>query len=117
MWQRLTMPALGCLLLFGYFWSGAVAKLWLMTARPDMGGTLAEPQMRLPRGQFRPGINMGFGQLMSLYGPLPMARLLGPGAAAFLEGLGVGLDPLDEQYDRRRERALTRAVRVRFLNP
>src|SRR5258708_7958153 len=117
MLRRLKAIALGCLILFGYFWSGAAAKLWLLNSEPAGYAMPADLHARAFRGQPLLGIDAGFKAFMSVYGPVPLGPFLGPGTGAFLSGLGAGLDPGDASYDERRRQALERNLHIRAFNP
>jgi hypothetical protein len=117
MGRRLKSLLIGALVLFAYFWSGAVAKMWLLTTTPVGGGSPPDPNQRPFRGRSPIGLNAAFRDVMVGYGPVPMGAMLGPAAAAFLKGLGAGIDGKAPDYEARRRRELERAVRLTTLNP
>src|SRR5688500_10827578 len=118
MLQRLKVILIGVVVVVVYFWTGAVAKLWLLSRATAQAPQMAPAAGSRPyRGHPRVGINLGYVQMLNVYGPVPLHHFLVPGAASFLRGLGVGLDPAEERYDAARREALERAARTSFLNP
>jgi hypothetical protein len=98
--------------LFAYFWTGAVAKLWTMNVQPSRMDTGApDPSNRPFQGMALIGSNRAYQQIMMFYGPVPLGPFLGANTADFLRGVGVGLDSSDPAFARARREALERVAR------
>ncbi|MFN3648321.1 MAG: hypothetical protein ACK47B_01970 [Armatimonadota bacterium] len=117
MLPRLRTFLIGLALVLGYFWTGAAAKLLLLSSG---GGGLphgSDLRVRPMRGYTVTAANRAMGNLMSVYGPLPMPAAFGAGVAAHLRGVGVGLDAAQPDYDEKRREALERSVAAPGWHP